>query len=112
GEYPVTVVTTDANGNKRETTFTITVTPKGSGKLGMPSESGASNESHNLNTQEENSNHNVQDNASNQDKKTSNNKKQALPKTGKNENNNATLLGSILAAIAGILLLGRRKKKQ
>ncbi|SUM66311.1 cell wall associated biofilm protein [Staphylococcus saprophyticus] len=112
GEYPVTVVTTDANGNKTETTFTITVTPKGSGKLGMPSESGASNESHNLNTQEENSNHNVQDNASNQDKKTSNNKKQALPKTGKNENNNATLLGSILAAIAGILLLGRRKKKQ
>ena len=112
GEYPVTVVTTDVNGNKTETTFTITVTPKGSGKLGMPSESGASNESHNLNTQEENSNHNVQDNASNQDKKTSNNKKQALPKTGKNENNNATLLGSILAAIAGILLLGRRKKKQ
>ncbi|MDW4120012.1 Ig-like domain-containing protein, partial [Staphylococcus saprophyticus] len=26
GEYPVTVVTTDANGNKTETTFTITVT--------------------------------------------------------------------------------------
>ncbi|WP_289687140.1 putative Ig domain-containing protein, partial [Staphylococcus nepalensis] len=28
GEYPVTVVTTDANGNKTETTFTITVTDK------------------------------------------------------------------------------------
>ncbi|MGZ9537998.1 putative Ig domain-containing protein, partial [Staphylococcus epidermidis] len=26
GEYPVTVVTTDVNGNKTETTFTITVT--------------------------------------------------------------------------------------
>ena len=58
-------------------------------------------------------NHNFQENVSKEDKQENNNKKQELPETGETESKNITLLGGILAAISGIFLLGRgRRKKQ
>ncbi|MDW3804692.1 putative Ig domain-containing protein [Staphylococcus saprophyticus] len=106
GEYPVTVVTTDANGNKTETTFTITVTPNESNNPSSTSDTPSEHEDH--------YNHNVQENVSKEDKQeNNNNKKQELPETGETESKNITLLGGILAAISGIFLLGRgRRKKQ
>ncbi|OEK49816.1 putative Ig domain-containing protein [Staphylococcus saprophyticus] len=105
GEYPVTVVTTDANGNKTETTFTITVTPNESNNPSSTSDTPSEHEDH--------YNHNVQENVSKEDKQENNNKKQELPETGETESKNITLLGGILAAISGIFLLGRgRRKKQ
>ena len=146
GTYPITVITTDANGNQTETTFIITVTSKDSGKPSTPSNPGEPSTpsnpgepstpsnpgepstSSNLGEQSapsetvapENNvqdtsgigstDNSTQDNAGTKDKKENN--KHSLPETGGDKSSSTTLIGGILAAIVGIFLLGRRRKKQ
>lgn len=128
GTYPITVITTDANGNQTETTCIITVTPKDSGKPSTPSNPGEPSTSSNLgepsapsetvapenNVQDTSgigsTDNSTQDNAGTKDKKENN--KHSLPETGGDKSSSTTLIGGILAAIVGIFLLGRRRKKQ
>lgn len=137
GTYPITVITTDANGNQTETTFIITVTSKDSGKPSTPSNPGEPSKPSNPGEPSTSSNlgeqsapsetvapennvqdtsgigstdNSTQDNAGTKDKKENN--KHSLPETGGDKSSSTTLIGGILAAIVGIFLLGRRRKKQ
>ena len=155
GTYPITVITTDANGNQTETTFIITVTPKDSGEPSTPSNPGEPSTPSNPGEPSTPSNpgepnapsnpaepstssnlgepsapsetvapeHNVQDTSgigstdnSTQDDVATKDKKEnnqhSLPETGGDKSSNTTLIGGILAAIVGIFLIGRRRKKQ